>query len=191
MVKLRTTSQNTISWLAVIQRPKYITLNCDVIGSAWFFCRSVRRLRDHHVTHNQKKNCNLLIRADHPLSAVRVRFPLRPTTLKQLSSQHCAVKRNTVSASVHLLPQDIRPANDLTPSCEVPAWALTPGIIVKCFFVFFFMFSASSSLSSPPLRYSLSYSLFLSLSCFWLLKAVTVLRSSLVASSWIFYDIVK
>lgn len=137
MVKLRTTSQNTISWLAVIQRPKYITLNCDVIGSAWFFCRSVRRLRDHHVTHNQKKNCNLLIRADHPLSAMRVRFPLWPTTLKQLSSQHCAVKRNTVSASVHLLPQDIRPANDLTPSCEVPAWALTPGIIVKCFFVFF------------------------------------------------------
>ena len=117
-----------------------------------------------HTT--RKRTVISLIRADHPLSGVRVRFPLWPTTLNQLSSQHCAVKWNTVSASVHLLPQDIRPANDLT--------------VVKClrglsrpesswnvfFFLinFFSMFSASSSLSSLPLRYSLSFSFSLSLS---------------------------
>lgn len=65
-----------------------------------------------HTT--RKRTVISLIRADHPLSGVRVWFPLWPTTLNQLSSQHCAVKWNTVSASVHLLPQDIRPANDLT-----------------------------------------------------------------------------
>jgi len=106
------------------------------------------------------------------------------TYTNNMSIQHCA----TSSLFTYYL-KTLAQHYDLPSCCEVPAWALMPWkdnqkvfvIFFKHVFFFIIISSSSSSLSSPSLC----------ISCFSLLMAVTVLRLSLFASSWILYGIVK
>ena len=179
MVKLRTASQNTISWLST---ELWSVLLSFTQATAWSSRYTRPEKERSSLWSVQTTHCQGWGFDSHFDQLHWTSYPVNTVQSSEIQSVLLFTYYLKTSA-----PQMIW---QLWSAC-VGSHARNHREMFFFLINFFSMFSASSSLSSLPLRYSLSFSFSLSLSCFWLLKAVTVLRSSLVASSWIFYDIVK